>query len=79
MAKVTKKQVTKNQKNELFEYAKFLSDDILKEKLIESDRMMAQAAEYIKELLNKIDNYEELLLTNKIKFNRSYTNHRALN
>ncbi len=40
---------------------------------------MAQAAEYIKELLNKIDNYEELLLTNKIKFNRSYTNHRALN
>jgi hypothetical protein len=79
MAKVTKKQVTKKQKNELFEFAKFLSDDILKDKLIESDRMMAQAAEYIKELLNKIDNYEELLLTNKIKFNRSYTNHRALN
>lgn len=72
-------KVTKNQKNELFEFAKFLSDDILKEKLIESDRMMAQAAEYIKELLNKIDNYEELLLTNKIKFNRSYANHRALN
>jgi hypothetical protein len=79
MAKVTKKQVTKNQKNELMEYAKFLSDDILKDQLIESDRMMAQAAEYIKELLNKIDNYEELLLTNKIKFNRSYTNSRALN